>query len=1667
MNLKRVAYLVCALLCCGVVSLPFLLENFGSHILDAHAAVVSVTSQPTPLPPSLMENLGRGVIAVRSTSTDVFVSWRLLGTDPPDTSFNLYRSTGGGSPVLLNASPLTGPTNYLDSAADLTQANAYFVRPVIFGIEQSPSTSFTLPGAAAVQQYLRVPLQVPAGGTTPVGETYTYSPNDVSVGDLDGDGEYEYVVKWDPSNSKDNSQSGFTGNVYLDAYKLDGTQLWRIDLGRNIRAGAHYTQFMVYDLDGDGKAEVACKTADGTIDGTGNTLGDPAADYRNSAGYVLSGPEFLTVFNGQTGGTLATASYEVPRGTVSDWGDSYGNRVDRFNAAIAYLDGQRPSLVMARGYYTRTVLAAWNWRNGQFTNIWTFDTGHTGTPNPYAGYRGQGNHNLSVGDVDGDGKDEITYGACAIDDDGSGLYTTGLGHGDALHMSDMDPDRPGLEVFQPHECPSCYGPNAAEFRDGRTGALIFGVQASGDIGRGVAFDVDPRYRGYEMWASGGTGGMYTAQQSTPNAVQGPRGVQISPNKPSINFGIWWDGDPLRELLDGTSITKWNWLAGNTTSLLSPAGLSSNNGTKATPNLSGDILGDWREEVIWRESGNSALRIYTTTIPTTSRIYTLMHDRQYREAIAWQNSGYNQPPHPGFFLGDGMAPPPTPNIVTSLSTLLGPAAPVFASISTDAGLSADDFVTNDPTLILQGTSVPNTVVTLTRFGVGVIGSATADPSGNWVFDYSGTALPNGDTLFSATATDTGNQTGPPTTPFRVTIDLVPPTSPVIVDVADEGSLEFTGTAEPGTVMVDVTLVGTGVIAGATVDGAGNWTVTYNAPLAPGSHSFTATATDLAGNTGPASAAVTIDTNLSAPIISAITDDTGSSSTDGTTADNTLLLNGTATAGHTITVKLLGGAVLGTSTADEGGHWNFDHTSTALTDGAYTFSASATNGVGTSASSPAFAVKVDTISPAIISVNRQNPTGAISSSASITFRVTLSESASGVDSADFTPVFSGGLSGSIANVIQAGTNSFDVTIALSGEGTVRLDVNASGTGIADTAGNLLSGGFTGGQLYTRSLTGNGIWIQNGSGGNWANNGNWLDGIVGAGIGSTADFTTLELVDDLVVNLDSPRTVGNIVFGDTDINSPGNWIVDNGGIATNTLNLVVGAGTPSIVVNPLGLGAATTMSVPLTGNQGLTKLGTGTLLLNRSNTLTGPLNVSAGILRIVTGGSAFAGGVNISTGGAILNIAGGSFTATGGLTVNAGAGSALIVDSGTAGFAGLATNNSAGGILRVNGGTVTATSVNIPRSSDATPSFASGFIVTGGNTTINGPVSLGTNNSWGSMSVEGGSLAVTGIVTLGNQASGGRGGQMRVTNGTFTSTNAPTGIVMCRNNGTNTNNVATATFTGGLSTVEKFTLGFDSAVTAGSATITLNGGALYLGSGSIVKNGAAGLATSLNFSSGILGAKADWSTALPINLPGNGNITFKSADTSDAPHNINFSGVLSGPGGFTKSGNGALVLGAANTFTGAVAVNEGTLDLDGSLASGAMLSINAGGTLTGDGNMDRGLILNPGGTVRPGSITPGSALTASWMLWNAGGNLAFELGTTSNQLAIPGWFASTGGQRQFIFTSGPGLAAGNTYTLATFGATNLTAGDLTFIGLPAGLTGEFTVTPHSITFRVFASP
>ncbi len=571
-----------------------------------------------------LENLDRGLIAVRTNPKSVFLSWRILGTDAKNLAFNLYRGK-----TKLNANPISTISNWVDSSG--VESEEYSVRAVLNGKEQKAYSTKVL-----AQNFIEIPLNIPAGGTTPDGKPYTYSASDCSVGDLDGDGQYEIVLKWDPTNSKDNSQKGYSGNVYLDAYRMDGKQLWRVDLGKNIRAGAHYTQFMVFDFDGDGKAEIACKTADGTTDAIGKVIGDAKADYRNETGYVLDGPEFLTVFEGISGKILDSVPFTPERGEVGAWGDKYGNRVDRFISAVAYLDGKHPSLITGRGYYTRLVRTAWDFEKGKIKMRWNFDSNDAGNE----AHRSMGNHQMSIADLDGDGKQEVISGASVIASTGKSFYANGLGHGDALHVSDMDPTRKGLELWQCHEEPAKYGEYGMEFRDVLTGKPIWGVSGEGkDVGRCMASDIDPTHYGYEVWGS--VGGLYDC-----------KGNQISATRPrSMNFAVWWDGDLTRELLDGNHVDKWDYQNGQLVRLFTAEGCSSNNGTKATPAVSGDLFGDWREEVVLKKNDSSALRIFTTTIPTTYKMPTLMHDAQYRVAIAWQNSGYNQPPHPSFYLGE--------------------------------------------------------------------------------------------------------------------------------------------------------------------------------------------------------------------------------------------------------------------------------------------------------------------------------------------------------------------------------------------------------------------------------------------------------------------------------------------------------------------------------------------------------------------------------------------------------------------------------------------------------------------------------------------------------------------------------------------------------------------------------------------------------------------------------------------------------------------------------------------------------------------------------------------------------------------------------------------------------------------------------------------------------
>lgn len=1323
--------------------------------------------------PHLMENLGRGVVAVRTSDNERFISWRLLATDPADVAFNLYRTSGPGAPVRLNDIPLTAETHFLDTAADASQPVHYSVRAVVAGVEQSPDAGFTLPAEAPVQPYLRVPLQRPAGG-----DAYTYSPGDASVGDLDGDGDYELVVKWDPSNQQDNSNGGVTGNVLLDAYQLDGTHLWRIDLGINIRAGAHYTQYLVYDFDGDGRAELVCKTAPGTRDGTGAFIAQPgrfvgtpsapvdhAADYRNAGGYILTGPEFFTVFDGQSGAELASANYVVPRNAdpasadVSPWGDNYGNRVDRFLGGVAYLDGRRPSFLLARGYYTRAVVAAWDWRDGQLTQRWVFDTGHNGTPNPFANWRGQGAHSLTVGDVDSDGRDEIIYGAAAIDDDGRGLYSTQLGHGDALHLSDMNPTRPGLEVWMSHEDPSSYGSAGLEFRDAATGELIFGVNGGGsDVGRGVAGDIDPTHPGYELW--GARGGLMSST-----------GAQISTVRPGqMNFMVWWDGDLLREILDDSTISKWDWTTSTASPLLSPPDVDSNNGTKATPALSADILGDWREEVIWRELSNDALRIYTTTTPTTHRLPTLMHDRQYRLAIAWQNVGYNQPPHPGYFLGAGMAQPPAAEVVTSLAQL--PAQP----------------------------------------------------------------------------------------------------------------------------------------------------------------------------------------------------------------------------------------------------------------------------------------------PAVVSINRYDPVSASTAAGTLVYRVTFSTPVTGVDPSDFSVFTTGAAVGSVTAVSTVSPFSFDVTVGgITGTGGVRLDLNASGTGITGPGGAPVAGGFTSGQVYARATL---AWLNPGTGGAWSTPANWDGGLVADGAGSLANFANLDLVAENRVLLDTPRTVGGIVFGDTDPATPAGWTLHGGGDPANTLTLDAASAVPALTVGALGSGAAVTLDVPLRGNEGLGKAGAGTLVLTQPIEITGPLSVGAGTLRLGAGSSYAAGTIAISGGGAVLDVAGSQLSTSANTTVNGGG--TLLVSGGTANLGAVATANSANGLIRVTGGAFTATSVTLPRSSDGTPSFAFGFVVAGGDAAVNGPVVIGSNNSWGSMSVEGGSLAVAGPLTLGNQASGGRGGQLRVLGGSLTLA-SPEGLVLARRN----NNVARASFTGGVTESERVQLGINETITGGSATLTLDGGTLLLGSGGIQAGGTGAFVVGVTLSSGVLGAKADWSTSLPATLPAGGAVVVSPEDRNGTARTITWAGSLSGAGGLVKRGGGTLVLAGANTYTGTTTVEAGELEVSGSLASPVVVR---GGALVGSGTLSAPVTLHPDAVLGAQGSAADSVLTVPAVSWTGGARLRFILGTSgvASRLAVAGpLLRGEAGTVAVELRSDSPLVHGSTYTLATYGSTDLDAGDLVATGLPEGVGAVFTVSESSLSVRLVARP
>ncbi|MFC9244236.1 rhamnogalacturonan lyase [Streptomyces sp. NPDC057136] len=579
------------------------------------------------------EKLDRGLVAVPA-SGGVMVTWRMLGSDAESVSFKLYR----GSTLITE----TKKTNFLDP--DSSSSSSYEIRAIVNGVEQPGEKS----GVWASGR-LDIPLDKPAGGTTRDGVAYTYAANDASTADLDGDGAYELVLKWVPSNATDVANSGTcTGPTVYDAYELSGKRLWRVDLGTNVRSGSHYDSFQVYDYDGDGKAEMAVRTSDGSKDSAGTVVGDATASHLAANCAVLSGPEYLSVFNGQTGRVMDSVPFEPARGAVSDWGDTWGNREGRLLSATAYLNGSAPSMIFSRGIYERIAIAAYDWNGTDLNRRWKFDT--NSSTNAGKGYDQQGNHNLAVADVDADGKDEIIYGAMAVDDNGNGLWTTRLGHGDALHVGDLNPARPGLESFNVHEhTDSAYG---YEMHDAKTGAILWGTKTGTDVGRGICADLTRSYAGAECWSSGG--GLFAAD-----------GTKISDAVPtfgggaSYNSAIWWDGDANRELLDhrwsGTAgvgyaqVLKYNGVP-ELSRIWYDQDAKSNNWTKGSPALSADLLGDWREEMLWRNNDSTALRLYSTPHPTEFRLPTLMSDPVYRLGVAWQNTGYNQPPQVSYYLG---------------------------------------------------------------------------------------------------------------------------------------------------------------------------------------------------------------------------------------------------------------------------------------------------------------------------------------------------------------------------------------------------------------------------------------------------------------------------------------------------------------------------------------------------------------------------------------------------------------------------------------------------------------------------------------------------------------------------------------------------------------------------------------------------------------------------------------------------------------------------------------------------------------------------------------------------------------------------------------------------------------------------------------------------------
>ena len=629
--------------------------------------------------------------------SSALISWRLLKTDPSNVAFDIYKSVDGETEVKLNEKPISNTTSWVDADIDVSKTNVYRVT-LANQAETLCDYTFTSEMAEKFYHEIRLNMNVPDA-------SITYSPDDIQLGDLDGDGELEIVVKREPYDGA-NMGVWFNGTTLLEAYKMDGTFLWRIDLGINIRSGSHYTSYVLYDFDGDGLCEIAFRSSEGTKFADGKIITDANGkvnDYRNrqtdgkgwysgaaiardqndpstatTCGLIMEGPEYISICRGYDGREI-TRIDNIPRGGEGSkvsrakywseyWGDDFGNRMDRFFIGVAYLDGipdettgvrvANPSLIISRGIYKNWQVWALDLKGNELVPRWKFDTADHSSK-----WLAMCSHCFRVADLDGDGRDEILYGSAAIDDDGSELWCSGNGHGDILHVGKFIKDRSGLQIVASFEESKDYEGQgngyACQVIDARDGSMITGhgrnlpVDAS-DVGRCIVADVDPDSPDFEYWSSTQEG-MFSCNGTGLVSTTYPTGIA---NGVMYNVAIYWSGQSTREMYDRTCIVSYkdnpDVNKTNKKRLLSFKDAygtnDGNHGTKYNPCYYGDFLGDYREEVILGSSDNKSIYIFSTNHPTTHRLPHLMTDHNYDMSQAMQNMGYNQGTNLGYYVG---------------------------------------------------------------------------------------------------------------------------------------------------------------------------------------------------------------------------------------------------------------------------------------------------------------------------------------------------------------------------------------------------------------------------------------------------------------------------------------------------------------------------------------------------------------------------------------------------------------------------------------------------------------------------------------------------------------------------------------------------------------------------------------------------------------------------------------------------------------------------------------------------------------------------------------------------------------------------------------------------------------------------------------------------------